>query len=1278
MEVTSAMERSGTEPLPNNGHLPRAWPCPQEDRTCSLVAPQPLRARGVQLQQPSVLESKVRALKENMTAAKQGAGPCLSAHERPSPKKPKCRRVKVGGARTPLPDAVVVLHAQNLPEGQLDNSVNEEHPARNGGPRPPGPPTPGLESCNGRHPQTPETVRTLPDHEEKVLLPGPGSLQDSPTHRVIPGRPRGPRPCNKITHTPDLKAERSFPLQDDLVTGGDLDSLSLTSEEDFVPRPALLRGLWRAGDPGALGTGGSALSLSERVERNRLLLQEMLNVGGPAPPKVRIPAQTPSWDRAGPERPPGDTDWDSGISLQDSDGSRTFGPKPEPVPRSPKHEEAKHLLQRARMKARTRPLRASHDIVPTADQGRRDGARNSALDQSLPFACRDNLQNGSTSDSSSGESSSGQWPKRGPSLSHVRFEDESARDAESRYLDRLHQRQRQGLSPALQTADQGPLRSKPELADYIAGGIRRRDAGEEALHWLVGHLDQKAFPAPPPTPGSERTCRACGSCIEDRRPAPGKAAPDPRVPQELEAASGLEGVWAEPLNSLGLSAPLRLLPVQQGLRTERIRETHIGGSARPDEADSALDSTDTSDSCRTDSEDTGTSQPGRARGPTHGSCPRPRGSRPRGGHRCFRKAEMQVRGSPRAPHSQPGVDLLEVSDEVIEVGGHMPEGTLFSREDSFSKLPVQGPERASLGSSGQPGPELGNPGACPVDPGALCRTTCATASFVKLVSDRQELGRESHESPKTVSLQQNHAEPSAPGQAQQPTTPRSPEGWVPTPPPSRKTTSPGSHRKAPRRPGDRAAPVEPPLVPSGSVVPRTCELPTRQTQPCGPQARLPLLALSTTNYKSKEPGGGAPLEGRAEKGPGSQEPEAALEDCRDGAGTVSSTGVTFSLALEEPESSQEPAGGLQRTELHSEGHVSSRALPGVSAGRGLSSAAPPDRNKKTSSSIATLGLKKFFLALGQGSRPKLGKSRSYSVEQLQPPAPGPASHASTPKVKRAPSLQSLRLVSPSHQHRKAASFQNLHSLLSGKVDRSSLYLIGEPGDHNESGRLAKTPPRRALSVEDVSAPSLARTVGRVVEVFPDGTSQLQLQRSPEGTFGFCVASGNGRRDSESPRPAFHQGARGRCSCLPVLRGDPFDVAEVFKRFPAAAAECVWAHGMCLPVCAPRPLPGGWLLRVMFPCTLSPGPWESQEEHSTTYREKCLALFFPFRFRKRMCLGSSPPDRDPHDLHHVSVSSRTTGHVLCPPSSSKVPSRPFAGSARPSPITCHGVLMGRGL
>nr|XP_023496425.1 uncharacterized protein KIAA1614 homolog isoform X4 [Equus caballus]XP_023496426.1 uncharacterized protein KIAA1614 homolog isoform X4 [Equus caballus] len=1188
MEVTSAVERSDPEPQPDNGHLPRPWPCPQEDRTCSLMAPQPSRAWGIQFQGPSVLESKVRALKEKMTAGKQGASPCLTSHERPSPKKAKARRVKVGRAKTPsegssLPDAVVVHHAQNLTDGQLDSSVNEEEPAGNGGPRLSKSPAPGLECWNRRSRWPPEAVGTLPDRE-RSLLPGPGSLQDSPMHRVTPGQPRDPGPCNKITHMPRLRKGRSYPLQDGLVTGGDLDSLSLTCKEDFVPRPGLLGGLWRAGDLGALGPGYSALSLSDRVEKNRLLLQEMLSVGGQGLPKVGIPAWTPSWDRAVPERPAGDVDWDSGISLQDSDQNRTFGPKPEPV-QSPRHEEAKHLLQRARMKARTRPLRASHDIVPAIAQGSRDGHRSPALGPRMTFACRDNLQNGNTSDSSSGES-----PKRGTSPSHVRFEDESARDAESRYLERLQQRQRHVLSSALQTVDQGPLRSKPELAAYVNGGFQRRDAVEGALRRPVGGRDRRALPAPQPARGRERRCRACGNCIEDRRPAQGKAAPDPRAHQERKAACGTERVLAEPLSARGRSAPIRLLPVPPGLHAKWIRETHIGAPVRPEEVDSALDSTDTSDSCRTDSEEAGTSQPDRTRSPARGSSPRLPGSRPREGHRWFRKAEMELPRCPQAPHCLPGVDPLEVSDEGKEGRAHTPEGTLFPREDAFSKPPVLESKRTSLGSQGQPGPELGNHWAHPVASRAQYRTVCATASCMKLVSSgpgRQAQVLESHRSLETVSAssqQQSHAEPSAPHQAEQPTASCSPKGWVPTPPSSRKTTSPVSHRKAalagPRRPGDQGQPADTPVPPSRSVVPRTCELSPLQTQPCSPQVRHALLALSTNNCNNSVPRGlqepqeGAVREGRVEKGPRSQEPEAPLENHADGglqgflgsaaAGTISSKGVTLSLASEEPESSQEPEGGLQRTELNSGGHASSRALPGVSAAPGPPSAAPSDRNKKSSSGIAsTLGLKKFFLALGQGTRPKLGKSRSYSVEQLQPPAPGPASHTSTPKVKRAPSLQSLRVpppllffhqlplpglildsslssaqpyhlsqvlestawsfwnllhghsdsVSPSHQHRKAASFQNLHSLLSGKVDRSSLYLVGEPGAHSTAGRPAKAPPRRALSIEDVGAPSLARTVGRVVEVFPDGTSQLQLQRSPEGTFGFCVASGNGRRDS---------------------------------------------------------------------------------------------------------------------------------------------------------------------
>ncbi|XP_039316195.2 uncharacterized protein KIAA1614 homolog isoform X1 [Saimiri boliviensis] len=1133
MERISAVEWSGPEPQRDNGHPPRPWPCPQESRTSSLMAPQPPRVWGTQLQGPSVLESKVRALKEKMTGGKQGVSPCPTSHEWSSPKKPKCRQGKAGGARTPsegsfLPGAVVAPHTQNLPDGQLDSGVSEEEPARDGDPRPPRPPGPGREYCNRRSPWPPEAEWTLPDHE-RGPLPGPSSLQQSPIHGVTPGQSGGPGLCNKTIHIPSPRTGRSYPFPDDVVTEGDLDSTSLTSEEDFAPRTALLGELWRTGDLQTLGAGSSTLSLSDRVERNRLLLQEMLSVAGQSPHKVETPAWTPSWDTAAPERPMGDVDWDSAISLQDSGQNRSFGPKPEPV-LSPRHEEATHLLQSARMKARTRPLRASHDIVPTIAQGSRDGHRSPARDPRMTLACRDSLQNGHTSDSSSGESSGGPGPRprRGPSPSHVRFEDESAREAECRYLERLQQRQRRVLSTVLQAADQGPLRSKPDLADYINGAPRLRDSGQGAFHRLVSSLDRRGPPAAPAL-GSERRCQACGSCINNPWPTQGKAPPNLSALQEPQSAHGMEGLLG------GLSSPLRLLPAEAGLHTEWIRETHIGDTVYPADVHSALDSTTTSDSCRTDSEEAGTSQAGEACGRTRGSSPRLRlrGSRPRG-HRWPKAADKELPWGLQARQHLPGADDVELGNEVKEDRGHAAGGTLLLREDAVPKPPGLELKRASLGPQWQPGPGLGSHQSHSLDSRTPCRTAYATTSPMTPESSGrggQAQVTRSHESLEVVSpssLQQSPVEPSAPHQAQQPTASFCPEGWAPTPPPSRKTTSPTSHRKAAlaglRRLSDQGEPVGIPQPPSTSAVLRTCELSPSQTQPSCPQVRHPLLALSTNNCNNsaprglQEPYGGAIHEGRVERGPRSREPEPPLENSRDGGSqgfpgsadvdTINSTGITLSLFSEDPEFSQESEGSLQRTESGSGGQVLLKASAGAGTGPGSPSAAPSDQNNKRSSSIAsTLGLKKLFSALSQSSRPKLGKSRSYSVEQLQPAAPHLVSHS------RAPSLQSLHSVSPCHQRRKAASFQNLHSLLSGKGDRSSLYLVAGPGDHSAAGRPARASPRRALSVEDVGAPSLARTVGRLVEVFPDGTSQLQLQRSPGGTFGFCVASGNGRPDS---------------------------------------------------------------------------------------------------------------------------------------------------------------------
>ena len=246
----------------------------------------------------------MRALKERMTAGRQGAGPSLTSHQWLALKKPKCRRVKVGGTK-PLsegpspPEAVVVHHTQKPNDRPLDRSVPEEEPARNEDPRPPRSPAPGLKCWNRRSPWPPEAVQTRPEHD-RALPAGPSSLQEGPIHRVTPGRPEGSRPCNKTTHVLTLRKGRSHPQQDGLGTRRDPDSLSPTSEENFIPRPALLGELWKTGDLGALGTGGSTLSLSDRVERNRLLLQEMLSVGGQGPSKVGVPGWTSCWDRAVP------------------------------------------------------------------------------------------------------------------------------------------------------------------------------------------------------------------------------------------------------------------------------------------------------------------------------------------------------------------------------------------------------------------------------------------------------------------------------------------------------------------------------------------------------------------------------------------------------------------------------------------------------------------------------------------------------------------------------------------------------------------------------------------------------------------------------------------------------------------------------------------------------------------------------------------------------------------------------------------------------------------
>lgn len=53
----------------------------------------------------------------------------------------------------------------------------------------------------------------------------------------------------------------------------------------------------------------------------------------------------------------------------------------------------------------------------------------------------------------------------------------------------------------------------------------------------------------------------------------------------------------------------------------------------------------------------------------------------------------------------------------------------------------------------------------------------------------------------------------------------------------------------------------------------------------------------------------------------------------------------------------------------------------------------------------------------------------------------------------------------------------------------------------------------SLGVKDISCPSSVCSVGRILQVCPDGTFLLELKRPVGQTFGFIISRGRGRRDS---------------------------------------------------------------------------------------------------------------------------------------------------------------------
>eukprot|EP00075_Anas_platyrhynchos_P029439 XP_027318692.1 LOW QUALITY PROTEIN: uncharacterized protein KIAA1614 homolog [Anas platyrhynchos] len=1025
-------------------------------------------------------------------------------------------------------------------------------------PRPPASPEPPR---GGPHAVLESKVKALKEKRgtSRLGTPPTTTTTGAPPERPSPKKPRPRRGKPGVDATvAEPRAQLRTYLTDGLLDAGEppeppQGTRRVSGSSQQHPKEGSRGCAPPAADGGEVAAGWEPLSLAERVERNRRLLQEVLGLAAAGSAQEVLAS---------------DGDWDSGVSLQDAEGCRAFVPGQE-LELSPRHEQAKQLLQRARMKARTNPLRASHDLLLLPATPRPSREPSGTPRPSFVPREGEGPAGGSLSDSSSGESGCAPRRPRGPSPSRVRFEDESARDAEVRYLERL--RHRRPLGSALERASSeahaqlgaeaalqkpravtSPLGASAELVAPSLGLLSR----PKAAPWLVdGSVEGLEVPKWSPKPG-------------------------PWVP----------------------GSPLWILPSRQRIHTEKIKETYIGDARRADEADSALESTDTSDSCRTDSEEVG-----------------PRSPHPRA-HRDPRARGHRTPRAPAQKEARAGKGASVASSPRAGAGG------------SGAPRPPPSGSRDATRPAGSPAARPGARGA-PPHPACASRTSppatprCATWSACGTAARwarrwSAPAAKPTHSWGTEAALQKPRAVTSPLGASAELVAPSlgllsrpkaapwlvdgSVEGlevpkWSPKPGPwvpggsplwilpSRqrihtekiKETYIGDARRAdeadsalestdtsdscrtdseevgPRSPHPRAhrdprarghrtprAPAQkearagkgasvasspragaggsgaPRPPPSGSrdggdpaEAPGSGEPPAPSSQPAGgPRVPAPPVAGATTTKKAcsqvpcrknlassrrcPEPdaGGASPKpEGAGQRRgpcgpiwlPGSPLRALSTNNCnntrgQDGRGTGGGGAL--------PQPGAEPSGdaaGMPRAQQD-----------------GSTAPGEPARvvSRKGSGASASSGLKKLLSSLSQSTKQRLGRFRCYSMEQL--PAPG-----SSPGVERSPSLQSL--VSPFCQPRKAASTQSLQALL-GKAPRASAYLLPQPGPGDRTGASG---PRRSLSVEDIGAPGLPRTVGRVVEVFPDGTSQLELQRPPHGSFGFLLTSGHGRPDT---------------------------------------------------------------------------------------------------------------------------------------------------------------------
>ncbi|XP_069574445.1 uncharacterized protein KIAA1614 [Brachyistius frenatus] len=211
------------------------------------------------------------------------------------------------------------------------------------------------------------------------------------------------------------------------------------------------------------------------------------------------------------------------------------------LPLSPRHEEAKRLLERARLKARSnhikgdRPSRRSHsDQRATVKKQQIESPGPTKAQRAVQTKENLHAQTVSgplrvpTQRDTSPSDQVGRSRRYGCSPTRVRFEDESEKEAESRYLDRVRQRGRPGMpknnskDSNTDSSSSGSERSRSHRSASMPPSQKQEDVGVSCETTTV--IKEIIVLV--------KKCEACGSVVREPQPVLSPSDPQNAEPQQ--------------------------------------------------------------------------------------------------------------------------------------------------------------------------------------------------------------------------------------------------------------------------------------------------------------------------------------------------------------------------------------------------------------------------------------------------------------------------------------------------------------------------------------------------------------------------------------------------------------------------------------------------------------------------------------------------------------------------------------------------------------------------